>query len=103
MPIVVGGTHYYIQSLLWRDTTLDTKKNAGTLSDTQVQEGARANEAFLRDSDTATLYKKLQEVDPLMANKWHENDRRKITRSLQVMRHVSELFLRQTFCYYTKC
>ncbi|KAG0073870.1 hypothetical protein BGZ93_002324 [Podila epicladia] len=85
MPIVVGGTHYYIQSLLWRDTTLDTEKNAGTLSDTQVQEGTRANEAFLRDSDTATLYKKLQKVDPLMANKWHENDRRKITRSLQLM------------------
>ncbi|KAF9278558.1 hypothetical protein BGZ74_003047 [Mortierella antarctica] len=70
-------------------TVLDFKAdalqlNAGTLSDTQVQEGTRANEAFLRDSDTATLYKKLQKVDPLMANKWHENDRRKITRSLQV-------------------
>ncbi|KAF9216093.1 hypothetical protein BGZ59_011019 [Podila verticillata] len=84
IPVVVGGTHYYIQSLLWRDTTLDTKKNVGTLSITQAQEETRANEAFLRESDTATLYKKLQEVDPLMANKWHENDRRKITRSLQV-------------------
>ncbi|KAG0036835.1 hypothetical protein BGZ82_003669 [Podila clonocystis] len=84
MPIVVGGTHYYIQSLLWRDTTLDTKKNAGTLSETRGQEETNVTEAFLRDSDTATLYKKLQEVDPLMANKWHENDRRKITRSLQV-------------------
>ncbi|KAG0030514.1 hypothetical protein BGZ81_002576 [Podila clonocystis] len=84
IPVVVGGTHYYIQSLLWRDTTLDTKKNAGTLSETQGQEETNVNEAFLRDSDTATLYKKLQEVDPLMAKKWHENDRRKITRSLQI-------------------
>lgn len=84
----MGGTHYYVQSLLWRDTLLDTKKNAGRLlSDDQVkepEEEIRANEAFLRDSDTATLYQKLKEVDPLMANKWHENDRRKITRSLQV-------------------
>ncbi|KAF9999668.1 hypothetical protein BGZ80_011091 [Entomortierella chlamydospora] len=83
MPIVVGGTHYYIQSLLWRDTLLDTKKDVGTHSKTQPKEQNNANDAFLRDSDTLTLYKKLQEVDPVMANKWHENDRRKITRSLQ--------------------
>ncbi|KAH7045699.1 IPP transferase-domain-containing protein [Linnemannia elongata] len=90
MPVVVGGTHYYIQSLLWRDTLLDTKKNVGTLSETQQQEESDANEKFLRDSDTATLYKKLQEVDPIMANKWHENDRRKITRSLQVFFETGE-------------
>ncbi|KAG0300066.1 hypothetical protein BGZ97_003430 [Linnemannia gamsii] len=90
MPVVVGGTHYYIQSLLWRDTLLDTKKNVGTLSETQQQEESDANETFLRDSDTATLYRKLQEVDPIMANKWHENDRRKITRSLQVFFETGE-------------
>ncbi|GJJ79139.1 tRNA dimethylallyltransferase [Entomortierella parvispora] len=94
LPVVVGGTHYYVQSLLWRDTLLDTKKNVGRLlSDNQVkeqEEEVRANEAFLRDSDTATLYQKLKEVDPLMANKWHENDRRKITRSLQVFFETGE-------------
>ncbi|KAF9955589.1 hypothetical protein BGZ70_010180 [Mortierella alpina] len=90
LPVVVGGTHYYIQSLLWRDTLLDTKKNVGALSGTQMQEQNDANEQFLRDSDTATLYKKLQEVDPVMANKWHENDRRKITRSLQVYFETGE-------------
>lgn len=84
MPIVVGGTHYYIQSLLWRDTLLDTKKDAGTVSRTQTQDQSDANEKFLRESDTSTLYQKLKEIDPLMAKKWHENDRRKITRSLQV-------------------
>ncbi|KAG0204615.1 hypothetical protein BGX28_003521 [Mortierella sp. GBA30] len=90
MPVVVGGTHYYIQSLLWRDTLLDTKKNVGTISEAQMQEQNDENEKFLRDSDTPTLYKKLQEVDPIMANKWHENDRRKITRSLQVFFETGE-------------
>ncbi|KAI8600085.1 IPP transferase-domain-containing protein [Dissophora ornata] len=90
MPVVVGGTHYYIQSLLWRDTLLDTKKNVGTLSEEQLQEQNDANEKFLQESDTETLYKKLQEVDPIMANKWHENDRRKITRSLQVYFETGE-------------
>ncbi|KAF9187156.1 hypothetical protein BGZ51_004285 [Haplosporangium sp. Z 767] len=102
MPVVVGGTHYYIQSLLWRDTLLDTKKNVGSsgtgdggsssspLSETQMQEQNEENERFLRDSDTATLYQKLKELDPIMANKWHENDRRKITRSLQVFFETGE-------------
>ncbi|KAF9979610.1 hypothetical protein BGZ65_006284 [Modicella reniformis] len=84
MPVVVGGTHYYIQSLLWRNTLLDTKKNVGTLFEAQAQEKNDRNDGFLQESDTPTLYKKLQEIDPTMANKWHENDRRKITRSLQV-------------------
>ncbi|KAG0369676.1 hypothetical protein BGZ54_009240 [Gamsiella multidivaricata] len=90
MPIVVGGTHYYIQSLLWRDTLLDTKKNVGSSTERQVQEQNDSNEKFLRESDTSTLYRKLQEVDPIMANKWHENDRRKITRSLQVFFETGE-------------
>ncbi|KAF9390014.1 hypothetical protein BGX21_011575 [Mortierella sp. AD011] len=90
MPIVVGGTHYYIQSLLWRDTLLDTKKDVGTHSKTQQKEQNDTHDAFLRDSDTLTLYKKLQEVDPVMANKWHENDRRKITRSLQIFFETGE-------------
>ncbi|KAI8348007.1 IPP transferase-domain-containing protein [Mortierella sp. GBAus27b] len=90
MPVVVGGTHYYIQSLMWRDTLLDTKKNAGTLSESQLEEQVDENEKFLRESDTPTLYRKLKEVDPLMANKWHENDRRKITRSLQVYFETGE-------------
>ncbi|KAI8350579.1 IPP transferase-domain-containing protein [Mortierella sp. GBAus27b] len=87
MPVVVGGTHYYIQSLMWRDTLLDTKKNAGTLSESQLEEQVDENE---KESDTPTLYRKLKEVDPLMANKWHENDRRKITRSLQVYFETGE-------------
>lgn len=84
MPVVVGGTHYYIQSLLWRDTLLDTKKGAGTVSNIKPQDESDANEKFLKESDTPTLYQKLKEIDPIMAKKWHENDRRKITRSLQV-------------------
>ncbi|KAG0048136.1 hypothetical protein BGZ83_006852 [Gryganskiella cystojenkinii] len=92
MPVVVGGTHYYVQSLLWKDTLLDTKKNAGRLAEIKdpPEEETRANEEFLRDSDTSTLYKRLQEIDPVMANKWHENDRRKITRSLQVFFETGE-------------
>ncbi|KAF9436342.1 hypothetical protein BGZ76_004236 [Entomortierella beljakovae] len=84
LPIVVGGTHYYIQSLLWRDTLLDTKKDVGTISKAETKEEQDEIDIYLRDTDTPTLYEKLKEVDPVMANKWHENDRRKITRSLQV-------------------
>ncbi|KAG0234585.1 hypothetical protein BGW41_001098 [Actinomortierella wolfii] len=90
MPVVVGGTHYYIQSLLWRDTLLDTKKAVDEQASEESRNEAKKNEDFLRNADTATLYKKLQEIDPIMAKKWHENDRRKISRSLQVYFETGE-------------
>lgn len=34
--------------------------------------------------DTPSLYKELQRVDPIMAEKWHPGDRRKIAKSLKV-------------------
>lgn len=37
-----------------------------------------------RDSDPATLYATLQQVDPVMASRWHPNDHRKVHRSLAI-------------------
>lgn len=34
--------------------------------------------------DTQELLTRLQKVDPIMANRWHPSDRRKIIRSLQI-------------------
>lgn len=38
----------------------------------------------LDELDTSELYHRLSKVDPVMANKWHPSDRRKILRSLRV-------------------
>lgn len=80
LPILVGGTHYYLQSLLFRDRLAEG-------------ETGQDEKTFIRDTkeqwpilqeDTATLLEELRKVDPVMADRWHPNDRRKIQRSLEI-------------------
>ncbi|XP_014639678.1 PREDICTED: tRNA dimethylallyltransferase, mitochondrial isoform X2 [Ceratotherium simum simum] len=77
IPIVVGGTNYYIESLLWKvlvnakPREMDTEK----LIDRKVE---------LEKEDGHALHKRLSQVDPEMAAKLHPHDKRKVARSLQV-------------------
>ncbi|CDH57028.1 trna isopentenyltransferase [Lichtheimia corymbifera JMRC:FSU:9682] len=71
LPVVVGGTNYYIQSLLWHSMLI-------TDQETQPKP------TELDHLDTQELLTRLQKVDPIMANRWHPSDRRKIIRSLQI-------------------
>lgn len=78
LPILVGGTHYYIQALLFKDHTLESH---GT--DPRPPTPPFDDFPILEES-TEVILEKLREVDPVMANRWHPNDRRKIQRSLQI-------------------
>ncbi|CAG8470751.1 4104_t:CDS:10 [Ambispora leptoticha] len=92
LPIIVGGTHYYIQSLLWKNSLVsETASSSSSSEDSDDNENDNKNDYSKNDdeekilnADTSILYKRLQEVDPVMANRWHWNDRRKIRRSLQI-------------------
>ncbi|CAG8434423.1 1983_t:CDS:10 [Ambispora gerdemannii] len=91
LPIIVGGTHYYIQSLLWKNSLVSETASPSSSSDDSdddcYNENSRNNDGDddkILNADTSILYKRLQEVDPVMANRWHWNDRRKIRRSLQI-------------------
>ncbi|KAF7724780.1 hypothetical protein EC973_000736 [Apophysomyces ossiformis] len=75
LPVVVGGTNYYIQSLIWSDMLIKSKS-------TRVSDRQYLPE--LEEMQTCELYDRLKQVDPIMANKWHPADRRKILRSLQI-------------------
>lgn len=95
VPILVGGTHYYLQSLLFRDKLAERDADEGGSSfvkDTQVQW------PILKE-DTATLLAELRRVDPVMADRWHPNDRRKIQRSLEIYlqtgRKASDIYAEQ--------
>lgn len=103
LPIIVGGTNYYIESLLWR-VLLDTGVSSRTGSSTKVgsgvvvdsgsdcvlqqegadsadgAEGAPDRKSELEKLNGAELHKRLAEVDPKMASMLHPNDRRKIAR-----------------------
>lgn len=144
MPVIVGGTNYYIESLLWRVLVEDSeaesdkllydkdlevygkrlsdsefpceskrkrisnekisaevneemRKGDEELTESKHDRTEKNNESHLVDdsalrkavySDTGlpteVLYEALARVDPEMASSHHPNDRRKITRSLQV-------------------
>ncbi|XP_074469973.1 tRNA dimethylallyltransferase [Sebastes fasciatus] len=81
LPVVVGGTNYYIESLLWR-VLLDTGQENEEPGD--AGDGAPNRKLELEKLGGAELHKRLAEVDPKMAAMLHPNDKRKIARSLQI-------------------
>ena len=80
LPILVGGTHYYTQSLLFRDSIVgdETEEAEGTLTKAQEQTWP------ILGASTEEMLQELQKVDPFMAKRWHPNDRKKIKRSLEI-------------------
>lgn len=92
LPVLVGGTHYYTQSLLFHDALAAQK------DDTADQNGSGEKWPIL-DGPTEDIIAKLREVDPVMADRWHPKDRRKIRRSLEVWlqtgRKASDIYQEQ--------
>ncbi|XP_009079434.1 PREDICTED: tRNA dimethylallyltransferase, mitochondrial [Acanthisitta chloris] len=78
IPIVVGGTNYYIESLLWK-VLINTKEKTNT-----APGSGRDRKVELEQLDSTELHHRLSQVDPEMAAKLHPNDKRKTARSLQV-------------------
>lgn len=72
LPIVVGGTQYYVDPLLFEDIRLGDRypSDAATYP--------------VLDEPTEVILAELRRVDPVMASRWHPNDRRKIQRSLEI-------------------
>ncbi|XP_056154695.1 tRNA dimethylallyltransferase [Lampris incognitus] len=79
LPVIVGGTNYYIESLLWK-VLVDTGKEESAKS----SDGAPNRRSELEKLGGPELHKRLLQVDPKMATMLHPNDTRKIARSLQV-------------------
>jgi tRNA dimethylallyltransferase len=84
LPILVGGTHYYAQSLLFKDSLVSNQVDG----EEHAQEGPEEEEASNRfpilAGTTEAMLERLREVDPVMANRWHPKDSRKIRRSLEI-------------------
>jgi len=86
-PILVGGTHHYVQSLLFRNVSADMDYD---MEDTDM--------SFLSKS-TPELFQFLQKVDPVSAQRFHPSDRRKIQGKVELYlrtgRPASELYKEQ--------
>ncbi len=77
LPIIVGGTGLYIQSLLW-DYKLGSE---GEPEDSSLRE---KYERFAAEKGNQALWEKLRQNDALASEKIHYNNRKKIIRALEV-------------------
>ncbi|KIH87844.1 tRNA dimethylallyltransferase [Sporothrix brasiliensis 5110] len=111
LPIVVGGSQYYTDGLLFEDHLVESA-SGGEDGDGAAGEDPtlteNGNDEVLVDNSiqypilnepTETLLAELTKVDPVMAARWHPNDRRKIRRSLEIFlttgRRASDIYAEQ--------
>uniref|UniRef100_A0ACD5UXG2 Uncharacterized protein n=1 Tax=Avena sativa TaxID=4498 RepID=A0ACD5UXG2_AVESA len=79
LPVIVGGTNFYIQALvspfLFEDMAEDMQ--GCTLSD-------HLDDIGLATGDVRSVYEHLKEIDPIAAQRIHPNNHRKIKRYLEL-------------------
>ncbi|RWS13091.1 tRNA dimethylallyltransferase-like protein [Dinothrombium tinctorium] len=112
LPVIVGGTNYYIESLLW--DVLINPENVTELVHERDEKLKNPNDFLLtvdnirnipltkhstQDLSTEYLYDLLKQIDMKSALEIHPNERRKILRRLQIFQQngctYSELVARQ--------
>lgn len=81
VPIVVGGTGFYIQALVY---DIDFKENDGGR---QVR---RELEELAREQGSQALHAMLRQVDPVSAQAIHANNRKRVIRALEYYRLTGE-------------
>lgn len=94
LPILVGGTHYYNQAVIFKNSTLTSTESpvAHGLDEHNVTEGTEGKEQKeltkeqleILDGPTSIVLQHLKEHDPLVAQKFHPNDNRRIRRALEI-------------------
>ncbi|XP_039133898.1 tRNA dimethylallyltransferase 2 [Dioscorea cayenensis subsp. rotundata] len=76
VPVIVGGTNYYIQALVSPFLVDDVVDDITACSFNSSRE--------LKSVDPCAVYERLKEIDPVAANRIHQNDHRKINRYLSL-------------------
>lgn len=77
-PIIIGGTHYYLQNLIFKNKTVGEKEDKQTLKKLTAEEEA------LLDGPVEAIFERLSEVDPVISEKFHPQDKRKLRRALEI-------------------
>ncbi|KAI1284880.1 tRNA dimethylallyltransferase [Halotydeus destructor] len=114
LPIVVGGTNYYIETLLWNvlinpdavdknsfvfneeDKVKKKLTEACTMTDSELNTENVFEIPILAESfpgvTSAHLHSLLSHLDPEGANQFHPNEKRKILRALQVLQKTGRKY-----------
>lgn len=94
-PIIVGGTNYYIESLLWKILVDEWKEleDGESANKKQKLSNERVFDQFdMNSKSSEELHEKLKQVDPESAKKLHPNNKRKIIRALEVFERSGKPF-----------
>ena len=106
IPIVVGGTSYWIQHLIFPDRLVGKELRSSSpshtsedlLSKLSPEERDLFNElpdpppSASTDPDGAlAIHRLLQALDPAVASRWHWKDTRKVLRSLRIIADTGRL------------
>lgn len=83
VPIVVGGTGLYIESLLYPVSHSKSEPNYDLRHELEEYAREKGNEA---------LWNRLNEIDPKAAEKIHPNNVRRVVRALEVYYETGQLF-----------
>lgn len=78
IPIIIGGTHYYLQNLLFKNKTVGEKE------DMQNPRQFTKEEQDLLDGPVEAIFETLTKVDAVISEKFHPQDRRKLRRALEI-------------------
>jgi tRNA dimethylallyltransferase len=85
IPILVGGTHYYLQSVLFDNKTIGSNDiDQNNEQDVDYSKLTDVQRNILETNDNELLFEQLKLVDPEISNKFHPNDIRRIKRALEV-------------------
>ncbi|KAJ6853785.1 tRNA dimethylallyltransferase 2 [Iris pallida] len=76
LPVVVGGTNYYIQALVTPFLVDDLADDMAAACSISTQDVGNVG--------SAATFERLKEIDPVAANRIHPNDHRKINRYLSL-------------------
>lgn len=82
LPILVGGTHYYTQAVLFNESIIEDEHRHE--SDSEPPVTSTSEKWPILDAPAEVMLEKLREVDPIMAERWHPRESRKIRRSLEI-------------------
>lgn len=80
LPIVVGGTHYYLKALLFNNKTIPRDVTEAE----DVSSKLTKEQLDILDGPPDGVLQQLQRYDPLVAQKFHPNDTRRIRRALEI-------------------
>ncbi|CAK7209634.1 tRNA dimethylallyltransferase, mitochondrial [Sporothrix bragantina] len=100
LPIVVGGSQYYTDGLLFDHHLVEREDDGQEMDEDRDATLEDHTKTFpILNEPTPVLLAELERVDPVMAARWHPKDRRKIQRSLTIFlttgRRASDIYAEQ--------